>query len=84
MGTVRRGTVGGVTDGIRGVSSSAVRGHGLSGVSGVRLAGVDDREDGTLPVVALADALVDGSGSLGVRLLGPLGVDVLDDRLVGV
>jgi hypothetical protein len=79
-----RGTVGTVSsvravNGVRNLAS-----QGLAGVSGVRLAGVDDREDRTLPVVAVANRLVDGSGSLGVRLLGPLRVNVLDDRVVGV
>lgn len=79
-----RGTVGTVSS-VRAVNSVRnLTSQGLAGVSGVRLAGVDDREDRTLPVVAVANRLVDGSGSLGVRLLGPLRVDVLDDRVVGV
>ena len=57
---------------------------GLSGVSGVAVLGTNDGEDGTLPVGALSDALIDHTGSLGVRLLSPLGVNVLDDRLGGV
>ena len=80
--SARRSTVGSVGGTVGGVSDG--RGQRLAGVGGVRLARVDDREDGALPVVALADALVDGSGSLGVRLLGPLRVNVLDDRVVGV
>ena len=57
---------------------------GLSGVSGVAVLGTNDGEDGTLPVGALSDALIDHTGSLGVRLLSDLGVNVLHDRLGGV
>lgn len=81
------GAVGAVSSVRTGSTVNGVRdlaGDGLAGVSGMRLAGVDDREDRTLPVVALANRLVDGGGSLSVRLLGPLRVDVLDDRVVGV
>lgn len=82
-----RSAVGAVSSVRTGSTVNGVRdlaGDGLAGVSGMRLAGVDDREDRTLPVVALANRLVDGGGSLSVRLLGPLRVDVLDDRVVGV
>lgn len=64
-----RGTVSAVSSMRIGSTVNGVRdlvGQGLAGVGGMRLFGVHDREDGTLPVVALANGLVNGGSSLGV------------------